>query len=126
MAHARVNEQGIKERQRKIAAWEQQISVWRATGDDKSAGMKILRESVEKAKSVEEKEILSRVKTLQFVSEADKADLAKLAGRLEAFDSIYYDIADAAKKIENAEAFIAKLVDEIKRAKKGELVDTGA
>lgn len=125
MGQARVGEEGIKTRKDKIALWEQQIVVWSGLAED-TPGLKKLREAtglgVEKTRS----EILDRVKTLSFATVPDQLDLAKLAGRLDGLESIYYDIADAKKKIEGARTIIAKLADEIKRAKKGELLETKA
>lgn len=125
MAQSRIREEGINLRKEKIARWEAQIAVWRSTGE-KTEGMEIIRKAILAGKAAEEKECLSRVHTLAFSTEADRADLAKHAGMLDAFNSIYYDIIDASKKIEGAELIIAKLVDEIKRAKAGELVDAEA
>jgi|CXWL01.1.fsa_nt_gi hypothetical protein len=125
MAQARINEEGIKLRKEKISRWEAQIEVWRSSGE-KSPGMDIMRQAVTAGKAAEEKEVLSRVKSLALSTEADRLDLAKHQGMLDAFNAIYYDIVDASKKIEGAENIIAKLVDEIKRAKKGELLDVGA
>lgn len=93
---------------------------------EKSAALDKLREATGLARTKTERDILDRVKTLSFASDADRLDLAKLAGRLDGLESIYYDIADAPKKIEAARQVIAKLADEIKRAKKGELLDTRA
>ena len=125
MGQARVGDAGVAERKQKIAVWEAQIQVWEAMSE-KSKGLDKLREAsglgVEKTKQ----EIIDRVKTLSFASDADRLDLAKLAGRLDGLESIYYDIADARKKIEGARQIIAKLADEIKRAKKGELLETPA
>lgn len=125
MAQSRINAEGIKLRQEKIARWEHQIEVWKATSE-KSAGMDIMCKAITAGKIAEEKEILSRSKSLAFSTEADRLDLAKHQGMLDAFNSIYYDIVDASKKIEGAENIIAKLADEIKRAKNGELLDVGA
>ncbi len=125
MGQARVGEDGIQARKSKIAVWEQQIQIWEAMAE-KSNGLEKLREATMLGVESTKKEILQRVKTLSFDSGPDRLDLAKLAGRLDGLESIYYDIADAPKKIEGARLIIAKLADEIKRAKKGELLDTKA
>ncbi len=125
MAKARIGDEGINIRKEKIRRWEAQIEVWQSTAE-KTPGMEIIRKAILAGKAAEEKEILSRVKTLALSTEADRLDLAKHQGILEAFDSIYYDIVDASKKIEGAESIIAKLSDEIKRAKLGELIDAEA
>lgn len=125
MGQARVGDAGIAERKHKIAAWEAQIKVWE-TMTEKSKALETLREATGLAREKTERDILDRVKTLSFGTDADKLDLAKLAGRLDGLESIYYDIAEAPKKIEGARQIIAKLADEIKRAKKGELLETKA
>lgn len=125
MAQTRVGKEGIEYRKKKIAAWEAQIEVWNATRE-KSPGLAIIREATEKGTVVKKKQILDRVKTLSFSTEADRLDLAKLAGELDGLESVYYDIADADKKIETARSNIARLVDEIERAKKGELLESVA
>ena len=125
MAQARVGDKGIAERKEKIRRWEAQIEVWRLTSE-KTPGLEIIRKALLAGKNAEEKEVLSRVKTLSFATEADRIDLAKHQGLLDAFNSIYYDIVDASSKIEGAETIVAKLADEIKRAKKGELLDAEA
>jgi len=125
VGQARVGEDGIRERKLAIERWESQIAVWEAMSE-KSSGLEKLREATGLAKSRTERDIIDRVKTLSFASDADRLDLAKLAGRLDGLESIYYDIADAPKKIEAARKVIAKLADDIKRAKKGELLDTRA
>lgn len=126
MAQARVGEDGIKQRRLKIDRWQAQIEVWRIMQDDKSKGLSLAREATSKGISTIKDEIVDRVKTLSFATEADRLDLAKLSGKLEGLESIYYDIAEGGKKIEGAEHIIAKLSDEIKRAKKGELLDVPA
>ena len=125
MGQARVGDDGIRERQQKIAAWEAQIAIW-ALMSEKSKALDKLKEATDLGRQKVEREILDRVKTLSFGTDADKLDLAKLAGKLDGLESVYYDIADAPKKIEGARQIIAKLVDEIKRAKKGELIETKA
>lgn len=125
MGQARVDEQGIKERKQKIAAWEEQIAIWEVMSE-KSPCVDKLREATDLGLKKTQREILDRVKTLSFATDPDRLDLAKLAGRLDGLESVYYDIADAPKKIEGARQFIAKLADEIKRAKKGELLETKA
>lgn len=126
MAQQRVGESGIKDRKLRIERIETQIEVWEAMKDDKSKGLALMRQASDKGISTIKDQILDRVKTLSFSSDADRLDLAKLAGRLDGLESIYYDIADAQKKIDNARLVIAKLDDEIKRIKKGELLETGA
>ena len=125
MAKARVGDEGIKIRKEKIARWEAQVSVWKRTAE-KTPGMEIIRTAILAGKEAEQRTILERVKTLSLSTEADRLDLAKHQGILEAYDSIYYDIVDASKKIEGAEVLIAKLREEIARAKRGELIDTEA
>lgn len=125
MGQSRISEEGISERKEKISRLETQIEIWRATGEI-TPGMDIIRRAVAAGKVVEEKEVLARVKNLAFSTEPDRADLAKHAGTLAAYDSIYYDIFEAGKKIAGAELMIARLVEEIARAKKGELIETGA
>lgn len=125
MGQSRVDDAGISARKQKIAAWEQQIAVWTATSEN-TAGMNKLREATKLGIDLVKKEISERVKTLSLATEADRLDLAKLAGKLDGLESVYYDIADASKKIEGARTIIAKLVEEIKRAKKGELIETRA
>ena len=125
MGQGRVDESGIAARKQKIAVWEGQISVWEAMSE-KSRGLDKLREATDGGVKTTQREILDRVKTLSFATDADRLDLAKLAGRLDGLESVYYDIADAPKKIEGARLIIAKLADEIKRAKKGELLETKA
>ena len=105
--------------------WEAQIQVWEAMSE-KSKGLDKLREASGLGVSKTKEEIIDRVKTLSFSSDADRLDLARLVGRLDGLESIYYDIADAPRKIEGARQIIAKLADEMKRAKKGELLDTKA
>lgn len=126
MAQARIAEDGIKARKLKIERWDAQILVWEAMQDDKSKGLTLAREATKAGISTIERDIIDRVKTLSFATDADRLDLAKLAGKLDGLESIYYDIADAGKKIEGAKQIIAKLADEIKRAKKGELIDVPA
>lgn len=125
MGQARVGEAGVQQRKQKIAAWEAQIEVWKAMSE-KSPGLENLREASRLGVETTKKEILDRVKTLSFSTDADRLDLAKMGGRLDGLESIYYDIADAPKKIEGAKQIIAKLADEIKRVKKGELLETPA
>lgn len=126
MAQQRVGESGIKDRKLRIERIEAQIEIWTAMKDDKSKGLSLTREATGRGVSTIKDQILDRVKTLSFSSDADRLDLAKLAGRLDGLESIYYDIADAQKKIDNARLVIAKLDDEIKRIKKGDLLETGA
>lgn len=125
MGQARVGEEGIKARKEKIELWEQQIAVWQGLAED-TPGLRKLREATGLGVTKTRDEILDRVKTLSFATVPDQLDLAKLSGRLDGLESIYYDIADAKKKIEGARTIIAKLADEIKRAKKGELLETRA
>lgn len=125
MGQARVDESGIAARKQKIAAWDQQISVWAATSEN-TPGMLKLREATKLGIDHVKREIADRNKTLSFATEPDRLDLAKLNGKLDGLESVYYDIADASKKIEGARTIIAKLADEIKRAKKGELIETRA
>ena len=126
MAQARIGDDGVKARKLKIERWEAQIEVWEAMRDDKSKGLALAQKATGAGVSTIKEQILDRVKTLSFATDADRLDLAKLAGKLDGLESIYYDIADAGKKIEGARTIIAKLVDEIKRAKKGELIDVPA
>lgn len=125
MGQARVGDDGIAARKAKIEAWEQQIAVWELM-TEKSPAVDKMRQASELGIQKISREILERVKTLSFASEADRLDLAKLSGKLDGLESVYYDIADARKKIEGARQIIAKIADEIKRAKKGELIDTKA
>ena len=125
MAQARIDEKGIRERQERISRIEQQISIWRATSE-RTPGMEIIRKAIEAGRKVEKDEIVQRCLTLQFSTEADRADLAKHSGTLAAFDKIYYDIFEGEKKIDGAEMMISKLQVEIDKAKKGELLETGA
>ncbi len=91
---------------------------------EKSKGLDKLREATDLGVKKTQQDILDRVKTLSFASDADRLDLAKLAGKLDGLESVYYDIAEAPRKIEGARQIIAKLDDEIKRARKGELLET--
>lgn len=125
MGQARVDDAGVVARKKKIDAWEQQIAVWSATSEN-TVGMNKLREATKLGIDQTKREIEDRIKTLSFATESDRLDLAKLRGKLDGLESVYYDIADASKKIEGARTIIAKLVDEIKRAKKGELIETRA
>ena len=125
MGQSRVDEQGIATRKERIAAWENQISVWEVMLEDSNAKKKIEEAASLGVKKLE-REILERVKTLSFATVPDQLDLAKLAGKLDGLESVYYDIADAKKKIAGAREIVAKLADEIKRAKKGELTETRA
>lgn len=125
MGQARIPESGIKERREKIARWEEQILVWEAMAS-KDPGLEIVRKAINAGRDIEKKEIVSRVLSLQFSTEADRLDLGKRAGTLAAFDSIYYDIFESEKKIEGARLQIARLLSEISKANKGELIDTGA
>ena len=125
MAKARISAEGMKEIKQKIARWEEQISVWKSTGE-KTPGMEITRKAIFAGVEAERRTILERVKTLSVSTEPDRLDLAKHQGILEAYESIYYDIVDASKKIEGAENLIAKLREKLERAKRGELIDTEA
>lgn len=92
----------------------------------KSAGLLKLEEMTNGAATKIRAAIVERVKTLQFATDADRLDLAKLAGSLDMAESVYYDIAEADKKIAAAKKTIAVLAEQIGRAKKGELLETGA
>ncbi len=124
MAQARLNATQIEERQNQIGRLEAQIKRWEALGG-KDPGLVILREAMKRAITVEEKNIIDRVKTLSFSSDADKLDLSKCAGKLTFAESIYYDISEASQKIDGANQRIAQLASEIKRAKAGELIEVG-
>ena len=125
MGQARVSNEGIETRKKKMEAWEHQITVWQELSEE-TPGLKKLREAAGVGIGKIRGEIIDRVKSLSFATVPDQLDLAKLAGRLDDLESIYYDIADSNKKIEGARVLIAKLADEINRAKKGELLDTKA
>lgn len=125
MGQSRVDREGIEQRRLKIEAWEKQISVWQMMCD-KSPAIDKLKEATDLSMAQAKREILERVKTLSFATDPDRLDLAKLAGKLDGLESVYYDIAEAPKKIEGARKIIAAIVEEIKRAKKGELIETRA
>ena len=125
MGQVRVGDAGVDARKQKIAAWEQQIELWKATSEN-TDGMNKLREATKLGIDQVKREIEDRIKTLSFSTEVDRLDLAKLRGRLDGLESVYYDIADASKKIEGVRTIIAKLAEEIKRSKKGELIETRA
>ncbi len=124
MAQARLSKEQIQERKTNISRLEAQIERWSALGADHQ-GLSLLREAIKAAVSSEEKTILARVKTLSFNTLADQLDLAKHQGSLEFAQAIYYDISEAPKKIDGARQRIAQLVEEIKRADAGELVEVG-
>lgn len=125
MGQKRVDRAGIERREVAIDRLERQNKIWKETAE-KTPGMELLRKSCEFGIEKIKKEILNRVKSLAFSTEADRADLAKLAGRLDEIESVYYDISDAPAKIEGSNKRIAVLVEEIRRAKKGELLETEA
>lgn len=125
MGQQRVDENGIARRQAMIEGWNKQIEVWTAMCEE-SKPLSLLRQATELSIRRVREDISDRVKTLSFGTEADRLDLAKLQGKLDGLESVYYDIADAPKKIEQAKLVIAKLSEEISRAKKGELIETRA
>lgn len=122
MAQARLDRAQIEERQNQIDRLEQRITDWQALGGNEK-GLVLLREAIKRAIAVEGKNQSEMVKTLSFSSDPDKLALAKSAGKLEFANSIYYDISEAADKIEGARKRIADLASEIKRAKAGELIE---
>lgn len=125
MGQKRVDSEGIKRREVVIDRLEQQIKIWQDTSE-KTPGLELLRKSCAAGIEANKKEILQRVRNLAFSTEADRLDLAKLAGRLDEIESVYYDISDAPAKIEGSKKRIAVLTEEIRRAKKGELLETEA
>ncbi len=126
MAQARLSGSQIAERANQIDRLEAAINRWKILSS-KEAGLDVLREAIQKAIAVEEKQQRESVKTLSFSSDLDKLTLAKSAGRLEFANSIYYDISvtESSKKIDSAHERIAQLSSEIKRAKAGELIEVG-
>ena len=122
MAQVRLNQQNIQDRKDRIARLEQAIERWEALGE-KSKGLELLRAAMMRARSVEEKAIQERIKTLAIATEAERIELAKITGRLEAFNSVYYDISEDRQKIEGARGIIVSLVNEIETAKQGQLVE---
>lgn len=124
MGQVRVDKEGIARREQQIAGWSKQVEVWMAMCE-KSPQLDILRRATELSITAIKRDIDERVKTLSFATVPDQLDLAKLRGKLDGIESVYYDIADAPKKIEQAKLIIAKLVEENKRAKKGELINAG-
>ena len=125
MAKVRGGDEGITRREAYIQAWEKQIALWTILSE-KSPAIDRLREATALSMVQVKKEMEDRVNSLSIASEADRLDLAKLRGKLDGLESVYYDIADAGKKIEHAKLCIVKLADEIKRIKKGELLDEKA
>ncbi len=104
-----------------------QIEVWEIMlGESKS--IDIMRRAVPLAREKATRDIMDLVKTLSFSTEADRLELAKRVGKLDGLESVYYDIDrdELKKKIEGARKRIAHLAEEIKRAKKGELLETRA
>jgi hypothetical protein len=126
MAQARLDKAQLEERQNRIDRIESQIQRWKIL-TAKEPGLDVLREAIKNAVAVEEKRIGEMVKTLSFATLPDQLELAKKQGRLESFNSIYYDIdvTKVSQKISSAEDEIARVASEIKRAKAGELIEVG-
>ena len=125
MGQKRVDKEGIKRREDVIERIEKQIKIWQDTSE-KTPGMELLRKSCDLGIQKKKKEIFDRARSLAFTTEADRASLSQLVGSLDELERFYYDISDATAKIEVAKNRIAVLVEEIRRAKKGELLETEA
>lgn len=125
MGQARAGKEGIDRRQAMIEAWEKQIALWTILSE-KSPAVDKLREATTLSMQQVKREVESLTETLSIATEADRLHLARLRGKLDGLESVYYDIADAGKKIEHAKLVIVKIADEIKRIKKGELLETKA